>query len=417
MTSSASARAATTARTKCSSGTTKRAPASVWVTHPRATCSADGVDGDGERASPIRTVARCPSGTATTAPAGASGGSGASGRPVRASGREKATATGRAERFSSSTKGVAPPPATAAYTRWAMSPLGTPITVSTTGAPSRRCCRQLGSIDGTCQRSSAATHQSSGGDPSPGTSAPHGVTAARQGEPSVPITIPPVTAGRRGAPVRIGMSVPYRDARSMRLVGVAVLVPVKDFRQAKLRLAGTLAPYEREALARTMASTVVAAARPLPVFVVCDDDGVAAWAEGAGATVLWRPGLGLNGAVTDGVLSLGAVGVERVIVAHSDLPLALRLDWVAALPGLTLVPDRRDDGTNVACVPTGVGFTFAYGPGSFRRHAAEGRRLGLPVRVVREPSLGWDVDVPDDLAHPALEEALTWLRTNPVSRA
>jgi 2-phospho-L-lactate/phosphoenolpyruvate guanylyltransferase len=200
-------------------------------------------------------------------------------------------------------------------------------------------------------------------------------------------------------------------------VDVAVLVPVKDFRQAKLRLAGALAPHEREALARTMATKVVAAAHPVPVYVVCDDDAVATWAEAAGATVLWRPGLGLNGAVTDGVLSLGEVGVERVIVAHSDLPLALRLDWVAALPGLTIVPDRRDDGTNVASVPTGAGFTFAYGPGSFRRHAAEGRRLGLPVRVVREPRLGWDVDVPDDLAHPALEEALSWLRTNPVSRA
>jgi 2-phospho-L-lactate guanylyltransferase len=241
------------------------------------------------------------------------------------------------------------------------------------------------------------------------------VTVARQGEASVPIVVPAQRGG--GTSPRLGMSVPYRGARSMRLVGAAVLVPVKDFRQAKLRLAGALAPSEREALARTMATRVVAAARPVPVYVVCDDDGVATWAEAAGATVLWRPGLGLNGAVTDGVQSLGEVGVERVIVAHSDLPLAVRLDWVAALPGLTLVPDRRDDGTNVACVPTGVGFTFGYGPGSFRRHAAEGRRLGLPVRVVREPSLGWDVDVPDDLAHPALEEALAWLRTNPVSRA
>jgi 2-phospho-L-lactate/phosphoenolpyruvate guanylyltransferase len=199
-------------------------------------------------------------------------------------------------------------------------------------------------------------------------------------------------------------------------VDVAVLVPVKDFRLAKLRLASALEPSEREALARSMASVVVAAAPPVPVFVVCDDDGVAAWAENAGATVLWRPGLGLNGAVTDGVLSLGAVGVQRVIVAHSDLPLARHIAWVAESPGLTLVPDRRDDGTNVACVPTDMGFTFGYGPGSFRRHAAEGRRLGLPVRVVRDPALGWDVDVPDDLVHPALQEALSWLRTNRVSR-
>jgi 2-phospho-L-lactate guanylyltransferase len=203
----------------------------------------------------------------------------------------------------------------------------------------------------------------------------------------------------------------------MRPVEVAVLIPVKDFRQAKVRLAGALAPPERAALARSMASTVVSAATPLPVVVVCDDDEVADWARAAGASVLWRPGLGLNGAVESGVASLAAGGVERVIVAHSDLPLARHLDWVALLPGVTIVPDRRDDGSNVVCVPTDVNFTFSYGPGSFRRHAAEGRRLRLPVRVVREPRLGWDVDIPDDLAHPALEEALSWRPTSPVSRA
>jgi 2-phospho-L-lactate guanylyltransferase len=200
-------------------------------------------------------------------------------------------------------------------------------------------------------------------------------------------------------------------------VDVAVLIPVKDFRQAKVRLAGALAPRERAALARSMASTVVTAAAPLPVVVVCDDDDVANWARAAGASVLWRPGLGLNGAVESGVASLAADGVDRVIVAHSDLPLARKLSWVALLAGITIVPDRRDDGSNVVSVPAGVGFTFSYGPGSFRRHAAEGRRLGLAVRVVREPRLGWDVDIPDDLAHPALEEALSWSPTSPVSRA
>jgi 2-phospho-L-lactate guanylyltransferase len=200
-------------------------------------------------------------------------------------------------------------------------------------------------------------------------------------------------------------------------VDVAVLVPVKDFRQAKVRLAGALAPSERAVLARAMASNVVAAADALPVYVVCDDTAVAAWAEDAGARVLWRPGLGLNGAVIDGVDTLGRMGVERVVVAHSDLPLAVHLGWAAYLPGVTLVPDRRDDGTNVACVPTDSGFVFAYGPGSFPRHTAEGRRLGLAVRVVREPRLGWDVDVPDDLAHPALEEVLPSLRTSRVSPA
>jgi 2-phospho-L-lactate guanylyltransferase len=49
-------------------------------------------------------------------------------------------------------------------------------------------------------------------------------------------------------------------------------------------------------------------------------------------------------------------------------------------------------------VPIGPPFDFAYGPGSFRRHVAEARRRGYGVRVVREPTLAFDVDVPADLA-------------------
>jgi len=198
-------------------------------------------------------------------------------------------------------------------------------------------------------------------------------------------------------------------------MGVAVLVPVKDFRQAKVRLAEALAPAARAALARRMATKVLAAALELPVFVVCDDDEVAAFATDHGAQVLWRPGLGLNGAVADGVAALGGAGYDRVLVAHADLPLAVDIAWLARLGGLTLVPDRHDDGTNVVCLPSAIGFEFAYGPGSFRRHAAEGRRLGLAVRVVREPSLGWDVDVPDDLSHPSLQGVLPSLPTSPAN--
>lgn len=181
---------------------------------------------------------------------------------------------------------------------------------------------------------------------------------------------------------------------------VAVLVPVKAFRAGKLRLAGALDEAARAALAREMATHVVKAAGDLPVAVVCDDDDVADWARSLGASVIWRPGRGLNGAVADGVTTLAGAGHRQVIVAHADLPHALDLAWVADFDGVTLVPDRRDDGTNVVCVPAAAGFEFAYGPASFDRHQAEAARLGLPVRVVREPRLGWDVDVPADLAQP-----------------
>jgi 2-phospho-L-lactate guanylyltransferase len=184
-------------------------------------------------------------------------------------------------------------------------------------------------------------------------------------------------------------------------VSVAVLIPVKAFVDAKVRLATALSADERAALARSMADRVVDAARSLPVAVVCDDDEVAAWASARDLIVISEPGRGLNAAVGAGVQHLAASGVAQVIVAHADLPMATDLTWVARFPGITLVPDRREDGTNVACVPTASGFRFAYGPGSFARHRAEARRLGFALRVVRRPELAWDVDQPDDLLLPA----------------
>lgn len=183
--------------------------------------------------------------------------------------------------------------------------------------------------------------------------------------------------------------------------GAAVLVPVKGFADAKKRLAGHLTVPQRAALARRMAERVVAAAAPLPVFVVCDRADVRDWAGPVGATPIWSPGRGLNGAVTRGVATLAADGFDRVIVAHADLPLATTLAWVAEGDGATLVPDRHEDGTNVICVPAHSGFRFHYGSGSFAKHTAEAGRLGLAVRVVRDPALGWDVDLPRDLDIPA----------------
>jgi 2-phospho-L-lactate/phosphoenolpyruvate guanylyltransferase len=184
-----------------------------------------------------------------------------------------------------------------------------------------------------------------------------------------------------------------------------VVVPVKAFTQAKVRLASALAPDERAALARHMAEIVLLAADPLPVTVVCDDDEVREWAERSGAEVVWCPGRGLNGAVSDGVAALRAAGVGTAIVAHADLPLATRLDWLADFPGVTLVPDRRFDGTNVVAVPTAAGFRFSYGPGSFGRHRTEAARVDLPARIVQDPHLGWDVDLPADLAYPGAPRA------------
>lgn len=185
-----------------------------------------------------------------------------------------------------------------------------------------------------------------------------------------------------------------------------MLVPVKAFTAGKARLAPALDAGQRAALARAMAGQVLRAAAPLAVAVACDDEEVAAWAQALGAAVVWTPGLGLNGAVQKGCAELVGAGADHVIVAHADLPRATglaRLVTPEPVSSVVLVPDRRDDGTNVAVVSAPVlaaGFTFAYGVGSFARHLAEATRLGVAVHVVRIAELQWDVDTPDDLVEP-----------------
>ena len=176
----------------------------------------------------------------------------------------------------------------------------------------------------------------------------------------------------------------------------AVLVPIKSFDTAKNRLSPVLDARERADLARELARRVVRAAHELPVFIVCGDDDVASWGNEVGAAVLRQSGPGLNRAVAGGIEEL-ARDYDEVIVAHADLPRARDLRVVRGFAGITLVPDRHRDGTNVICLPVSCGFRFAYGPGSFDRHCTEAARVGQAVRVLDDDALAWDIDTPDDL--------------------
>jgi 2-phospho-L-lactate guanylyltransferase len=200
-------------------------------------------------------------------------------------------------------------------------------------------------------------------------------------------------------------------------VDAAVLIPVKRFPAAKGRLAGVLSVEQRATLARWLADRVVAATGDLPVFVACDDDDVASWADGAGAEVLWSPGLGLNGAVDAGRSTIAGKGFDHLVIAHSDLPLAHALADLARPDTVTLVPDRHRDGTNVLALPVDADVPASYGGGSFRRHLELAMATGRRVRVVADPRLALDIDNPDDVGHPmALPTMPAWLRTSLDSR-
>lgn len=181
---------------------------------------------------------------------------------------------------------------------------------------------------------------------------------------------------------------------------LAALIPVKSFRAAKARLAGVLTDDERALLARAMATRVVEAARPLPTFVACDHDEVASFAEELGASVLWGPGLGLNGAIDHGVSTIAGKGFDHVVIAHGDLPLAADLGALARADEIVIVPDRRRDGTNVLARPCRLTLPASYGPASFRTHYGAATATGAPVTVRADRRLAIDIDTIADCLHP-----------------
>lgn len=232
------------------------------------------------------------------------------------------------------------------------------------------------------------------------------------------IAMPRSVRGGRSIP-----SVPRDDSAPSATAldgSTVVLVPVKSFADAKQRLRSVLTDQQRRALAQRCAETVLSAAGTLGVWVVCDDDDIEQWARSRGASVIRTDTPGLNPAIADGVAQLTRLGAGAIVVAHGDLPLAQDLGGVGSSSqrtrdAVTLVPDLVFDGTNVLVLPHAAaeGFVFRYGRGSFLAHLGEALRHGHPVRVVRDTLLAHDIDTPDDLDRPEMEEIRRWLQTNP----
>ena len=179
----------------------------------------------------------------------------------------------------------------------------------------------------------------------------------------------------------------------------AVLVPVKSFRAAKHRLATVLDPAAREALARELAARVIAAAAPLGVLVVCDDDEVAAWALDHGARVAWTPGLGLSAAVMAGVAQLRCRG-RRALPSWrtrtSPSPPAWRAS--ASRTRSRSCPIAGATGpTWRSCLRT-PGFVSPTGRAASSATAPRRRGSGLACQIVYDRRLAIDIDLPEDLA-------------------
>jgi 2-phospho-L-lactate/phosphoenolpyruvate guanylyltransferase len=198
-------------------------------------------------------------------------------------------------------------------------------------------------------------------------------------------------------------------------VRTAAVLPVKSFSHAKQRLGDAVGDSARGELAAAMVSDVLSALAAVEeideVLVVTAEPLAARAAERAGAAVIDDPDeAGQSAAADRGIDAALVRGADRVLLVPGDCPaldpndVARLLDRPAEPPYAVIVPDRHGSGTNALLLsPPGV-VGPSFGAGSFARHAARASAVGATVKVCDLPSLGLDVDTPDDLA--ALRAAL-----------
>jgi 2-phospho-L-lactate guanylyltransferase len=93
---------------------------------------------------------------------------------------------------------------------------------------------------------------------------------------------------------------------------------------------------------------------------------------------------------------------QGVLILPADLPLVTRedihtlLDRAAKPPVVVIAPDRHGRGTNALLIsPTGL-IEYDFGENSFQRHSELARKAGARLEIVELPSLGLDLDIPED---------------------
>jgi 2-phospho-L-lactate guanylyltransferase len=186
------------------------------------------------------------------------------------------------------------------------------------------------------------------------------------------------------------------------------IIPVKPLRRGKSRLAGALSEDERTELNRTLLEHTLKTLSGLKeleeVLVISRDPQALTIARNHGARTVREDGQPeLNTALKRATVIAQVYATRGVLVLPADLPLVTREDVMALIehaddpPVVVIAPDRHGKGTNALLMsPPGL-IEYDFGEGSFQRHCERVKKSGARLEIVDLPSLGLDLDIPEDL--------------------
>lgn len=186
------------------------------------------------------------------------------------------------------------------------------------------------------------------------------------------------------------------------------IVPVKPLRRGKSRLAGALSEDERTELNRNLLQNTLKTLSEIKeleeVLVVSRDPAALTVARNYGARTVREDGQPeLNTALKRATVVAQVYATRGVLVLPADLPLISRSDVLELIqratdpPVIVIAPDRHEKGTNALLIsPSGL-IEYDFGENSFQRHCEMAKKAGARLEIVSLPSLGLDLDLPEDL--------------------
>jgi 2-phospho-L-lactate guanylyltransferase len=188
----------------------------------------------------------------------------------------------------------------------------------------------------------------------------------------------------------------------------ALLIPVKDPTRAKTRLAGLLAPEERQRLAWAMFEDVVRAVCAVKntdrIVLVSSYEPAIKKARAQSWDVLVEGRQSSESASVDWAsCQLAQMGFDLVMRLPADVPLAQAEDIDALFgcelrpPAALMVPSIDGTGTNAILRTPPSLFPSRFGPNSLALHKAEAERVRARCLIVENPRIALDIDSPLDL--------------------
>ncbi len=194
--------------------------------------------------------------------------------------------------------------------------------------------------------------------------------------------------------------------RAAQIGHLHAIVPVNVIRKSKERLSPLLSPAERANLSILMLRNVLSALRCSKTIdslaVVSADTSLRIIARKYQARFLWEgKRRGLNKGLRLAIARAKLDGASAVLIVHADLPLLTSSEIDAFFRAshdyqVAIAPSKDGEGTNALLLNSPFTIRPMFGKNSFMKHWSQAKKMNLRCKILRCPTISFDVDKPED---------------------